>query len=121
MLSEKEKAFMQYWERERVRLNKFSNKILAGLPMAIIFSMPILLFVVAVYLYFPEWYTKVSKTTPETFVVVIVAVFLCILFFSYFRMQYKWEKNEEYFEALKRKESVKNKAETLSSSSEGVA
>lgn len=112
---------MLYWERERVRQNNFVNKVLAGLPMAFIFSMPILLFVLAVYLFFPEWYTKVSKTTPETFVVVIIAVFISALFFAYFRMQYKWEKNEEYYAALKSKESVKNKSANTPGSNDNVA
>ena len=52
MLSEKDKQFMQYWEKEREKQNTFLSKILSGLPMAFIFSLPILLFVFAVYLFF---------------------------------------------------------------------
>ena len=79
--------------------------------MAFIFSLPILLFVLVVYLFFPEWYTKVSQTSQGTFITIVIAVFICILFFSYFRMHYKWELNEQLYEEIKSKETVKKQAE----------
>lgn len=79
--------------------------------MALVFCLPILLFLVVVYLFFPEWYTKVSQTSQGTFITIIIAVFICVLFFSYFRMQYKWELNEQLYGELKSKETVKRQAE----------
>ncbi len=102
---------MQYWEKERVKQNTVTSKILNGLPMAMMFSLPILLFVFVVYIFFPEWYTKVSQTSQGTFITIVIAVFICIIFFSYFRMHYKWEMNEQLYEELKSKESVKKQAE----------
>ena len=107
MLSEKDKQFMRYWEKERLKQNTFVSKILRGLPMALIFCLPILLFIVAVYLFFPEWYMRISGTSQGTFITIIIAVFICILFFSYFRMHYKWEMNEQLYNELKSKETVK--------------
>ena len=111
MLSEKDKQFMQYWESERVRQNTVVSKILGGLPMAMIFCLPILLFIFVVYLFFPEWYTKISQTSKGTFITIVVAVFICIIFFSYFRMHYKWEMNEQLYDELKSKETVKKQSE----------
>ena len=111
MLSEKDKQFIAYWEQERLKQNTVVHKILNGLPMAIVFSLPILLFIFAVYIFFPEWYTKISQTSQGTFVTVVIAVFLCTIFFSYFRMHYKWEMNEQLYDELKSKESVKKEAE----------
>jgi hypothetical protein len=111
MLSEKDRAFMLYWERERDKQNKFVNKLMAGLPMAFIFCLPILLLLGVVYFYLPEFYTRIStalNTSSSTMLVIVVAVFCCVLFFAYFRMHYKWEMNEQYYQALKSKESVKN-------------
>ena len=104
MLNEKEKQFIMYWEVEREKHDSVSGKILNGLPMAALFSLPILLFIFAVYLFFPEWYTKVSNTGSGTFVTIIIAVLLCMIFFSYFRMNYKKEMNEQLYRELKNKE-----------------
>jgi MFS superfamily sulfate permease-like transporter len=96
MLSEKDKEFMAYWEREK--------ESRSGIPMAALFSVPILLFITAVYLFFPEWYTKISSRLPGSIFIIVLAVMFCILFFSYFRMQYKWEMNEQLYRELKNKE-----------------
>jgi len=104
MLNEKEKQFIVYWEVEREKQNTVLQKILNGLPMAAIFSLPILLFVFAIYLFLPEWYTKVSNTSSGSFLTIIIAVFLCMIFFSYFRMNYKREMNEQLYRELKSKE-----------------
>ena len=111
MLSEKDKQFMQYWEKERLKQSTFLSKILRGLPMAFIFCLPILLFIFSVYLFLPEWYMRISQTSQGTFITVVIAVFICILFFSYFRMHYKWEMNEQLYDELKSKETVKKQVE----------
>ena len=102
---------MAYWERERVKQSTFMSKLLSGLPMALIFCLPILLFIFVVYFYFPEWYTKISQTSQGTFVTIVIAVLICVAFFSYFRMHYKWEINEQLYDELKSKETVKKQAE----------
>ena len=61
MISEKEIKFINYWELEREQRAKFSNKLLSGIPMAFLFGLPILLSITVVYLFFPEWYTKISN------------------------------------------------------------
>jgi MFS superfamily sulfate permease-like transporter len=108
MLSEKDKDFIIYWEKEKERRNTFAAKLTDGLPMAALFAVPILLFITIVYLFFPEWYTKVSSRLPGSVAIIVVAVIICILFFSYFRMQYKWEMNEQLYRELKQKASKTN-------------
>ena len=104
MLSEKEKDFIIYWEKEKDSRNTFSAKLMQGLPMAALFCVPILLFIAAVYLFFPEWYTRVSSRLPGSITTIVIAVIICILFFSYFRMQFKWESNEQLYRELKQKQ-----------------
>jgi hypothetical protein len=109
MLSEKDKHFMIYWEKERDRRKTFSARLIDGLPMAALFTVPILLFVTVIYLFFPEWYTKISNTLKaEIGLTIIIAVIICMIFFSYFRMQYKWEMNEQLYQELKQKASKTN-------------
>jgi ABC-type multidrug transport system permease subunit len=107
MLSEQEIKFLQYWEQNRERENGFQRKLTGGLPMALIFSMPIVLSLVVVRLLLPEWYTKISKTSSGTFITIIFAMIIVALFFSFFRMQYKWEMNEQLYKELKAKEKSK--------------
>ncbi len=108
MLSEKDKKFITHWEKERERQKTIPAKLLAGLPMAILFCMPILLFITAVYFFLPEWYTRVSNSLAGSMATIVIALIICMLFFSYFRMQYKWEMNEQLFRELKHKENTTN-------------
>jgi MFS superfamily sulfate permease-like transporter len=103
MLSEKDKDFMIYWEKVRDEQRTFSVKLLSGLPMAALFTVPILLFITAIYLFFPEWYTRVSARLPGAVPTIVIAVIISMLFFAFFRMQYKWEMNEQHYLELKSK------------------
>jgi hypothetical protein len=103
MLTEKQKNFIIHWENVREKESTISRKILGGLPMAMLFGLPIILSVVAVYLFFPDWYMKISGTTSGSFIVIVIAVMIAILFFSYFRMHFKWEMNEQLYIELKYK------------------
>jgi hypothetical protein len=104
MLSDQEIKFLSYWEQNRDRENTFNRKLIGGLPMALIFSLPIVLSIVVVRLFLPEWYTKISKTSSGTFITIIFAMIIVALFYSFFRMQYKWEMNEQLYQELKSKE-----------------
>src|SRR6187402_200295 len=105
MLTEKESAFVHYWENNRIKEARFMRKVMGGLPMALIFCLPILLFIGIVYLYFPEWYTKISDTSVGSLVMAVISVFGAVLFFAYFRMHFKWEMNEQQYLELKNKSS----------------
>ncbi len=100
MLSNEQSGFIQYWQANRQRYSSFSSKISRGLPFAVVFFLPILLFVGVVYLFFPEWYAKVSNTSAASLMVATIAVFIAILFFAYFRMHFKWEMNEQLYNEL---------------------
>ncbi len=120
MLTEKEKQFLRYWEQVREKESSFTHKLLSGLPMALLFGLPILLFIIAVKLFLPGWYDKATDTSgkivlPEwsakfiqasagDYVMAFVAVVLLVLFYSYFRRHFKWEMNEQLYKELKYKE-----------------
>lgn len=104
MLTAREKKFLEEWERDRAAYSSFSSKLLRGLPMALIFSLPIVLFIFVVYLFFPEWYARISNIPGDVFITVLIGVFCSAIFFAYFRMHLKWETNEQLFRELKMKE-----------------
>lgn len=104
MISEKDIQFLRYWEQVRESESTFKSKLTRGLPMAFLFGLPIILSIIVVRLFLPEWYTKISKTSPGTFITVIIAMCVVIIFYAFFRMQYKWEMNEQLYTELKIKE-----------------
>ncbi len=104
MISEKEIAFLRYWETNREMESTFRSKLTRGFPMAMLFGLPIILLVVAVRLFIPDWFMKISKTSPGMFVTAVIAMIGVVIFYAYFRMQYKWEMNEQLYKELKSKE-----------------
>ena len=101
MFSKKETDFMEHWEMVREKESHFLSKLGRGLPMAMLFGLPIILSLVAVYLLSPEWYAKISQAASGVLGTLIVAVVITIFFFSYFRMHFKWEMNEQLYLELK--------------------
>ena len=104
MISTEEQQFLQYWESHREIESTFLSKLGRGLPMAIMFGSPILLFILVVRIFFPDWYLKISIISQGMLITVIIAVIGLIVFYAYFRMQYKWELNEQLYQELKAKE-----------------
>ncbi|MEO6490581.1 MAG: hypothetical protein ABIO04_11625 [Ferruginibacter sp.] len=104
MFSHQEIAFIRHWEMVREKESRFLSKLGRGLPVAMMFGLPIILSVVAVYFFSPEWFTKVSQAATGSVETLVIAVIVIILFFSYFRMHFKWEMNEQLFNELKNRE-----------------
>ncbi len=101
MLSEKEIKFLNEWESAREKESSFISKLLHGLPMACMFGLPVLFSIALVYFLSPGWYTKISQATAGSSTVILISVFIFIIFFSYFRMHFKWEMNEQLYQELK--------------------
>src|SRR4051812_19008245 len=101
MLSEKEIKFLQHWELVREKESSFKSKLFRGLPMASLFGLPIIFSIAIIYFLSPEWYTKISQAAAGSTGTILISVIILILFFSYFRMHFKWEMNEQFYIQLK--------------------
>ncbi|MEP6675163.1 MAG: hypothetical protein ABJA78_08405 [Ferruginibacter sp.] len=132
MLTARDNDFIRYWEAQRETRSGFSNKLLSGLPMAMLFGLPVLVLIFLVQFFMPQWFNKASQVTQHTqdgqrlitkefienpdlynkstqfsiglFITIVIAVLLCIIFYAYFRMHYKWEMNEQLYKELKQKQ-----------------
>lgn len=105
MLSEQENEFIRYWEQVRDAEGTFLRKMARGIPFASLFCFPILLFFIVVYMFFPDWYAKVSgEASAGAVFSVILAVFVSIIFIAYFKMHFRWEMNEQHYLELKHKQ-----------------
>lgn len=106
MLTDDEIRFLKYWEKERDVLRSFSGKMMRGLPMAVMFGLPVIMLILVVYLWLPEWYAKISGTAPAMFLTALMAVVGIIIFYAYFRMQYRWETYEEQYHRIRSKQAT---------------
>lgn len=104
MLTEEELNFLSFWETHRDSYSKFSSKLLRGLPMASIFGFSIIMLLLVVYLFIPDWYSKVAIHNNGTVTTIFISIILLIIFFSFFRMHFQWEMNEQAFKELKSKQ-----------------
>ena len=103
MLTDKENEFLAYWEAHRIQFKTVQSKFFRGLPMAMLFGIPILLSVAIVYFFSPDWYAKISSAAAGSIVPTVLAVCIAIVFFAYFRMHFLWEMNEQTYQELLQK------------------
>ena len=98
-----EEEFIVYWESVRERYGTFLSKLLRGLPMAIVFTLPIFFSLISVFLFFPEWFTKIDQQIKGSLFPIVFALMVIIVFVSFMRMHFKWEMNEQLYNELKNK------------------
>lgn len=98
--------------------------------MAILFGMPIILLMLVVKIFIPNWYMKAesketdivvpewserfAKVSTADFIIVLIAVLIAVLFYAYFRKHFKWEMNEQLYKELKYKENRDMNAVSIS-------
>jgi integral membrane sensor domain MASE1 len=100
MLSAEEKAFIDFWEKNRQRQKKVTYQLLVGLPLGVLFTVPILLN------FFSGWYKRATMVGNSQFnpLVLIVAALLIIIFLAVFSRKHRWDMNEQRYLELKARE-----------------
>jgi len=96
-LNAQEIAFMTYWEQNRNKEKKVLNQLLVGLPLGILFGLPVLLNL------FLGWYKRAGMVANAQLnpVIIITAIVLIIVFVAIFSRRHKWEMKEQYYQELK--------------------
>lgn len=99
MLTTEEKAFLRYWEQHRSSQKKTFRQWLIGLPIGLLFGVPILLN------YATGWYKRAgmagSQVSPAVLIIAILAI---ISFVAIFYKRFQWEQYEQKYRELKAKE-----------------
>lgn len=98
MLKEQEKAFITYWEVNRLRKKKVLKQLSVGLPLAVVL-------VVAIFLnFFSGWYKRAdmarSEEEPTLILVLIAAALLIVVFVVIFSARHRWDMNEQHYKEL---------------------
>src|SRR5687768_8682526 len=101
MLNEQEKAFVRYWEANRLNEKKFARQLLVGIPVGLLFSLPVFLILFSGRF----WYKRAdmlanTKLNPW---VLIVAIFLITAFVAVFYKRQQWDRKEQQYLELKAK------------------
>jgi uncharacterized membrane protein len=104
MLTDSETRFVTWWEENRLKEKKVFKQWLVGLPLGLLFGVPIFLN------FFSGWYKRAvmvrnAQIVTRDFnpVVLIIAVLMIISFVAIFSKKHKWEMNEQRYKELKAK------------------
>jgi pilus assembly protein TadC len=99
MITEQEELFINYWEKSREKEKKILYQLAFGLPVGLVFALPILLSVL-----FKDWYKRMSFVSNSQVTVIMIAVLGIAVFFALLKMKFKWENNEQLYKELKFKQ-----------------
>lgn len=103
-LTEEEKKFIIFWEKERDMRHKWTFQIRRYLPRGMMFGFPIALF------FFVEAPRHRGLISHSDLVVIMFAIALIIIFYAIFMGATKWDEYESHYQILKMKEAGKSAA-----------
>jgi len=98
-MTEKEEAFLKYWEENRFKEKSVLKQFFPGLPIGLAFGTAILLLLES------GWYVRAdmvafSESSP---VVIFIAIAAIVAFTGFFYKRFRWEMNEQAYKELKMK------------------
>lgn len=101
-ISEDERKFLVYWEQQRLKDKRLTNQLMFGLPIGILFSIPILInFFLGKFWYKRADAVGISQFSPT---VLVIAVLLITVFVALLNRRFRWERLEQQYLELKAKE-----------------
>jgi hypothetical protein len=101
-LSADEIKFLAYWEANRLREKRITTQLMYGLPMGILFAVPI----IVNFLLGRFWYKRADAVGMSQFSpsVLVVAVLLIAVFIALINRRFRWEKLEQQYLEIKSRE-----------------
>jgi len=102
MLTESERRFLEYWEANRLREKKINKQLLLGLPIGLLFAIPVLILLFSGKF----WYQRASmEANTQTSPVILIIAIICIaVFVALFYKRHQWDQREQHYLELKAKE-----------------
>ncbi len=100
-LTEEEKAFLQYWETNRLGKKKFLRQFTVAFPLTV------LMIAVLFINIFSGWDKRaemIIRGDASSLYVVVIAVIGIAVFITVFSSRHKWEQNEQRYLELRQKE-----------------
>lgn len=97
-LTEEEKKFISFWEKERDRRKKWPYLLLHNIRMGIIFGAPIALF------FMLEAPRHRSLITHTDLVLIMLCIVSIAVFYALFHGYSKWDASDSHYQILKMRE-----------------
>jgi hypothetical protein len=104
MLNEKEKLFVDYWEAHRERQKSLLFQLLSGLPIGLLFSLPIIFLLFTGKLWFKR--ADMVANSQLSPVVLVGAVLLIAVFVAVMYKRHQWEMKDQQYKELKAKDRI---------------
>jgi uncharacterized membrane protein YbhN (UPF0104 family) len=101
-ITEEERKFLVYWEDNRNKERKLINQLMFGLPIGILFSVPLIInFFLGKF-----WYKRADAVGLSQFnpTVLVLAVLLITVFVALLNRRFRWEKLEQQYLEIKTRE-----------------
>lgn len=101
MKSRENQEFIDFWEKNRARRATFSYQFWFGLPIGMLFSLPILVnFILGQF-----WYKRADAVGSSQFnpLVLVIGVIFIATFAAILYKKFQWERNEDRYKELTRK------------------
>jgi hypothetical protein len=100
-MNEQERLFVEYWEKKRYREKDIFFQLLTGLPVGLLFSLPILFILLS-----GRWWYKRADMVANAQMnpwVLTLAVFLIAVFVAVLYRHHQWDmKEQQYREIMSR-------------------
>jgi uncharacterized membrane protein (DUF106 family) len=100
MLTKKEIAFIEYWEKAKNRQKKLIYQLAVGLPVGLLFGIFIIMN------FYSGWYKRAEMIANSRFnpMILYVAVIIIAVFFAIFSKKFQYEQlDQKYRELLAKK------------------
>ncbi|MBS4066238.1 MAG: hypothetical protein KGZ74_16885 [Chitinophagaceae bacterium] len=107
-MNHQDEEFLNYWAAHRAKEKKWLNQLTLGLPLGLVFGLPIVLSVLL-----RGWYKRMPFVSGTQFTIILMACLGIAVFYAIFRMKFKWDMNEQHYrELLQQREKEKNAVDT---------
>jgi hypothetical protein len=97
MLTQREKDFIRYWEANRLRRKKVFRQFLIGIPIGLLFVIPIIIN------FSSGWYRRAdmeANSSDFNPAVLLVALLLIVGFTAIFYQRHQWDQYEQHYREL---------------------
>jgi membrane protein YdbS with pleckstrin-like domain len=101
MLTQQERDFLRYWENNRLRRKKTMRQFLVGIPIGLLFVIPI------VINFTSGWYKRAQMEAGSSDfnpMVLLVALLAIVVFTAIFYQRHQWDQYEQRYRELLAKE-----------------
>ena len=77
------KKFIEFWGKKREKRKTIFTSVISGLPLGLVFALPVLVVVI-----FHDWYKNMVYISNSLIIVIIIGVLGVAVFFAIFRMKF---------------------------------